>query len=384
MPEPPGIYYHVANCLENCIIVLSGSDEYEMVRSLRNIWMYNMYTEQWRKHVIPAQNDAPPRTEDFCAVVIEGDIYMFGGWVAAEDRGRQQHFTNALWKLTRTPNQCFKWREVMARNKKKIPSPRECHSGWEYNGQLWTSGGYGLTLEGYLNDHGDFSGTIHGKNNQLLCYDPWSQDWRNLKPSGTVPEPHSEHTSTIIGDKVSMYGGFSTKPNRIYQLSMVSLTWTEILSGQPKPRYREMCSLIAVTEDQIVLHGGSTSKKRFNDTWILDLPSLSWTRYEASQAKPRSGHTGNVGIGSSIIIIGGIMDSQKKDGSFDSEIYNDAFSVKLEPKTLQQLAIQKIHHHKDVLPWKRLPNLLQTRFLFPVVDADEGRQKHGYITKQQT
>ena len=279
---------------------------------------------------------------------------------------------NAVWKLTKTPNQCFKWKKSMARAKKKTPSPRGNHSGWDYKGQLWIFGGHGHTLAGYLNEHGDFSRNT-GANNQLLCYDPLSEDWRNPEPSGTVPEPHSDNASTIIKDKVWMYGRFSTDSDHIYQLNMVSLTWTKIQFGQLKPPHRQMCSLTAVTEYQIVLYGGwcSTSDETLSDTWILDLSSLSWKLYEASQAKLRSGHTQNVGINSSIIIIGGRTSRWKEDGTFYCEVCSDVFSVKLEPMTLQQLTIQKIYHHQDVLPWKLLPNSLKSRFLFPVVGADK-------------
>ena len=51
------------------------------------------------------------------------------------------------------------WSKVVAQNKAKTPSPRLGHSGWEYEGQLWTFGGTGLSLylDDYLTDHGDFN-----------------------------------------------------------------------------------------------------------------------------------------------------------------------------------------------------------------------------------
>ena len=71
MHKFPGICNHVAVCTENHIIVFGGSND---KASLHNIWLYNVYTEQWGKHVIPGGEVAPPRTQDFCAVVIEGDV----------------------------------------------------------------------------------------------------------------------------------------------------------------------------------------------------------------------------------------------------------------------------------------------------------------------
>ena len=277
MTEPPGMCDHVAACVENHIIVLGGIDESYKALPLRNIWMYNVYTEQWGKYVIPKGKKVPPGTMDSSAVFIQGDIIMFGG--------RRVHpvteYTNAVWRLSRTPKRHFEWSKHMTRTKKKAPSPRLCHSGWEYKGQLWTFGGEGPPLAGYLSDYGDFWGNVFGENNQLLCYDPLSKDWRNLNPSGTIPEPRASHASTIIGDKVWLYGGYCLHPelfyDELYELNMISLTWTEIQFKQLKPLYRASCSLTAVTENQIVLHGGqSTSYESLNDTWILDLSSLSW------------------------------------------------------------------------------------------------------------
>ena len=376
MLEIPALSCHVAVRVENHIIVFGGVDENNDLLSFRNIWMYNVYTEEWGKHVIP-DGIIPPGAVYPGAVVIKGDIYMFGG---SEYIHEWNNFTNAMWKLTRTPKCCFEWRKGKERAKKKTPSPRNSHSVWEYKGQLWTFGGEGPPLKGYLNNHGHFSGNcgiIPGQNNQLLCYYPLTEDWRNLKPSGTIPKPRTRQASTIIGDKVWIYGGESA--NRIYDelylLNMVSLTWTKIQSGQLKPRCRYMCSLTAVTENQIVLHGGlSTSNEILNDTWIFDVSSLSWKNYEASKCKPRCGHTGNVGINSGIIGVGGETEAWDENGFFSVPVYRGAFSVKLEPlpKTLQQQAIEKIYQHRDALPWTLLPDSLKTRFLFPVVvdDAD--------------
>ena len=76
-------------------------------------------------------------------------------------------------------------------------------------------------------------------------------------------------------------------------------------------------------------------------------------------------------MNSSIIFIGGEMKEWDWNGSFSPWVYSGAYSVRLEPKTLQQLAMQKIYHHKVVFPWKLLPHSLKTLFQFPVVVADE-------------
>ena len=364
MLEILAMYSPCAVCVENHIIVFGGKDENDEPLSFHNIWMYNVYTEQWGKHAIPEEKEAPPETLYPGTVVIDADTYMFGGWVCAEE-----DYTNEVWRLTRTPECCFEWRKGKARRKKQTPSPRRCFVAWEYAGQLWAFGGCGWPLVSYLNDHGDFDDL--GRNNQLLCYDPISEDWRNLNPSGTIPEPHFDPVSTTIGDKVWMYGNFLTNQGQIcsnlYQFNMASLSWTEIQPEGLKPPCLNLCSLNAVTANQIVLHGCEDVLEESNDTWIFDQSSLSWKEYESNKGYARCNHTGTACLNSGVIIIGGER-CIEDDDEFQWYVLSDVFPVRLEPKTLQQLAIQKIHHHRDDLPWKLLPNLLKTRFLFPVVD----------------
>ena len=358
--ELPARFHHAAVCIENHIIVFGGYGKNNQLLSLHDIWMYNMYTEQWGKHVIPESKLAPLGTGSACAVVIAGDIYMFGGLALEEDCLYSVQTTNAVWKLTRTSKQCFKWRKGMEKNQKKTPSPRFYHTGWEYTGQLWTFGGFGESLAGYLDDHGDFD-FVRKENNQLLCYDPSSEEWQNPKPSGTVPGPRSYHATTIVGDKVWMHGhNRGGKCDELYQLDMVSLTWTEVQTGQFKPA-RALFSLNAITESQLVLYGGNSINdfESLNDTWIFDLASLSWKKYQATRGTPRCYHTGTACMNNNVTIIGGSACGKPT-------IHNDTFSLRLEPKTLQMLAIQKIYQHQDVLSMELLPNSLKKLFLFPV------------------
>ena len=235
----PQICSHVAVCLEKCIIVLGGEDEYHQALSLRNIWMYNLYTEEWRKHVIPGNKIVPAGTLYSCGVVIGADIYMFGGGGVWDHASGRRNCTNALWKLTRPSKQYFEWSEIVTQPQAKSPSPRYAHSGWEYAGKLWIFGGHGLPLAGYLNDHGDFkedamlwgNRNLYGKNNQLLCFNPSSGVWRNINTSGTIPRPCDSHATTIIGEKVWVHGGtdldHTFKIHDLFQLDMIFLDLDE-------------------------------------------------------------------------------------------------------------------------------------------------------------
>ena len=172
---PPKSFEHMAVRVKHYILVLGGTWKKREKIPLRKIWMYNICTQQWQKYVI-TRKKAPPATLAACAVAIEEDVYMFGGYDLQKDTT-----TNALWTLNRNTQGCFVWDEIVTSNNKKTPSPRSHHSGWEYSGKLWTFGGGGLALQPYLNDYGDFiwNSSLERPiaNNQLLCFSPYSEEW---------------------------------------------------------------------------------------------------------------------------------------------------------------------------------------------------------------
>ena len=124
MTEVPGRCGHVAVHFDNDILVTCGNGLNFQGISPHEIWLFNIYTKQWRKHQIPDKQKAPPPTVNACAVVIKRDLYMFGGQHALNTK------TNDIWKLSKTPQGCFSWTKSKYENGMKLPSPRCQHAGW--------------------------------------------------------------------------------------------------------------------------------------------------------------------------------------------------------------------------------------------------------------
>ena len=172
-----------------------------------------------------------------------------------------------------------------------------------------------------------------------------------FKCSGSIPLPRESHASTIIGDKVWLYGGHNIAIvfDELYEVNASSLVWTHVQSGKTKPQGCVSCSLNAITHDQLLLYDGGTYHRTLSDTWILDLPSKTWKQYRPGDYHHR-GHTGSSGIYSNSIIIGGYR------STVDScDDHPATFCIMLEPKSLQQLAMQTIYKHHKALPWQCLP-----------------------------
>ena len=174
--------YHVAVCLNNCIVVIGGNDANHGAISSYVAWQYNLYTEQRGEHKIANTQDAPTLAiKKSCGAVLGTNIYMFGGF-----NGESYIQTNDLWKLSKSKEGQFNWTKTVFHWKEKLPSPRDGHRCWEYRDCLWVFGGCGQPLPGHLNDHGEFS---NGLNNQLLCFNPCNKTWTNPQCFGTVPAP---------------------------------------------------------------------------------------------------------------------------------------------------------------------------------------------------
>ena len=350
-----GRYSHVSVHFEHYILVFSGRDLNHQSCSHHTIWMHNLYTKEWRACELSKSEIAPPPTAGACAVRVGEAVYMFGGIRLNKAPGLSAYY-NDVWQLGRSQDGLFFWCKIKIIDSAKMPSPRVDHSGWEYDGMVWTFGGHGDPSVGFLNDHGDF--TDHNPlvtfNNQLLCFNPSSDEWMVLKCFGSVPRPRSQHSTTILRDKVWMYGGhdltrITARFNELYHLSMRSFEWTQIQTGNPQGLF--FSSLTAISDTMLLLHG-ENQVSTTSESWVIDLLTQTWKQYTREKDPPRLHHTGHTSINNNVIIIGG------SNRSYDCTA---TFYVMLEPRSLQQLTMQIIFKHKDVLPLKYLPKTLTTR-----------------------
>ena len=345
---------HVALRLNHNTVVIGGVN-YKMSDQLLittdEIYMYNLYTEQWRKHQI--QGNKPTPRYRACAAVIGTAIYIFGG----RNNNTCECF-NDLWQFTRIARGDFSWCKVEFECDAKLPSPRFDHSAWRYEDCMWVFGGKVDTehRSEYLNYHGAF---LDGTTNQLLHYNPSTQLWTNHNTSGAVPSPRGGHSTALIGDKVWLFAGASLSvfnPDTcFFELDMKSRTWTEIPTNNTMPIPHHGCSLITLSDSQLVVHIGTTDFPDHSDMWLIDVPTKTWRQYTPIKDQFRSGQTGTAGVNRCAIIFGGAFESDEEDKEHLGPSSPLLLHVMLEPNSLQQLAMKTIYNERDELPWMCLP-----------------------------
>ena len=264
---------------------------------------------------------------------------------------------------------------MLAKDQAQTPSPRQYHCAWEYGEKMWVFGGYGLPPTGYLNDHGNFvpylqpSG-LPGVNNQLLWYDPSTGTWTNVKYSGEVPSPRCKAFTTVITEKMWLYGGSNDRVvtnDSLYELNMQSFVWTQIETNMPRPQVKFTggfhAPLTQISADQFVLYGGTRGGNLniSNIPWIFDVQSHTWSRHPKTEGHPQWSHKHIVLVTclkNNVIIL-----AKKTKSAWIQDEATD-FSVMLdciEPKSLQHLAIQMIYKHRSKLPWESLPRKLSCK-----------------------
>ena len=369
--------------LQDSILVFGGMLRYREATP-RNIWVYNLYTEQWRKYATDESKRAPPAKGLTCGIAIEQDIY-----VVTWEPENNTHAT--LWKLTRNRKGYFSWSDIVV---ERLPSFRSNGGAWEYGKKLWMFGGHGPhpAEDGYINEYVDFvhsfyfsdsrTGQItqYGANNQLICFEPSRREWTSLKCSGNVPSPDPEQRhghSALIGNEAYVYR-HQERLSDFHKLDMRNLTWTEIRTVPQIPQLLDDTTVNAITRNQLVLHGRvievnkTQHQAQFQTqylrgekktkTWILDVDSMSFREYTATKDFDRTDHRGVGALNSCVMIIGGAHPSQlslSSEGgmypSHESAYYPSSYCIRLEPNSLQELAMKMIYENLAALPWKLLP-----------------------------
>lgn len=253
--------------------------------------------------------------EGQCASVIDGKMYVFGGVSHTNDDEPIE-----CNELLVYDGEIDKWAKVDSLGDK--PMSRV--------GATMSAVGSKLYLFGGLNND-------HGWLNDVNLFDSVLNKWETIEVKGKGPCPRDKLCSTVIGEKIYLFGGFGPQSleeelteeeidtededipeeadqnaahfgwfNDIFVFDTVSCCWTNPMQmnlGVPTARAASsMCSY----GKKIIIFGGRDSEARRNDVNIFDTETRKWQTFDVSGKKPatRSFHTCSV-VGNRMVIIGG-------------------------------------------------------------------------------
>uniref|UniRef100_A0A1B0CAT5 Fibronectin type-III domain-containing protein n=1 Tax=Lutzomyia longipalpis TaxID=7200 RepID=A0A1B0CAT5_LUTLO len=333
-PQPRPRHGHRAVAIKELMVVFGGGNE----GIVDELHVYNTVTNQW--YVPATKGDVPPGCAAYGFVVDGTKILVFGGMV---EYGK---YSNDLYELQATK---WEWRKLKPSPPDKGivgPCPRLGHSFTLVGDRVFLFGGLANesddpknNIPKYLNDlyvlnirtepmtwevpqtigerpppresHTCVLYTDKSRRNFLVIYggmsgcrlgDLWlldtdSMTWSRPTTAGNPPLPRSLHTSTLIGHRMFIFGGWvpfipdegkvvAEKEwkctNTLACLNLESMTWEELsidMGVENIPRARAGHSAVGIQSRLYVWSGRDGYRKSWNnqvrvcckDLWYLEV-----------------------------------------------------------------------------------------------------------------
>ncbi|KAG2769665.1 Dynein alpha chain, flagellar outer arm [Phytophthora cactorum] len=208
----------------------------------------------------------------------ETAVYMFGGCDHKSPPGP----TNELYRLDVTNG--YTWSKLTSsQSDDEVPAPRWRHSAILFEKNIIIFGGF--AAEKRMNDLWIF-------NTELKV---WEQKYAQSFWEG-LPQCRGAHSATLVGEKMYVFGGYGgngfgrTDFNDLHALDLHSFKWQEIQSDGEKPEPRSGHQTCLVKEQLLVI-GGWNSFKQFQDIFVFDLPTKTWSLLSIPLYSPICNHT---------------------------------------------------------------------------------------------
>ena len=167
-----------------------------------------------------------------------------------------------------------------------LPSPRAQQS-MVYD----PSSGRVIMFGGYSTDPDGNNGVDV---NDTWAYDPTKNTWTNLQPSGTLPSPREQQSMVydsssrvviMFGGRSGMGGSFDF--NDTWAYDPATNTWTELSPSGTLPSARVAPSMAYDSSaGRLIMFGGAAGSSIFDDTWAYDSRRNSWTELSTSGTGP--------------------------------------------------------------------------------------------------
>ncbi|XP_056646193.1 host cell factor 2 [Diorhabda sublineata] len=311
-PQPRPRHGHRAVAIKDLMVVFGGGNE----GIVDELHVYNTATNQW--FVPVTKGDVPPGCAAYGFVVDGTRLLVFGGMV---EYGK---YSNELYELQASK---WEWKKLKPKQPKlgPPPCPRLGHSFTLVNSKVYLFGGL-------ANDSADPKNNVPRYLNDLYTLDIRSNpvQWDIPQTNGPAPPPRESHTGVAYIDKkkgrsfLVIYGGMSgCRLGDLWILDTETMTWVkpQVSGITPLPRSLHTSTLIG---HRMFVFGGwvplvadevktATNEKEWQCTSTmacLNLETMNWDELdiqvesEANLPCARAGHCA-VGISTRLYIWSG-------------------------------------------------------------------------------
>jgi len=221
-----------------------------------------------------------PRAAHSCNLV-GTRLYVFGGW-----NGKK-----GLNDLHVLDTETMEWSSPTVTG--TAPTTRNNHATFVVGTKLYVHGGH---------DGSKWLADLH-----MLDTATEEHRWSIPVVAGKPPSARACHTTTRLGRKLYMFGGYDGSKcfNDLDVLDLDTMTWIQPRVSGQLPQARN-AQTVTVVGKRLFLFGGHSGNKHLRDLNVLDTETMTWTQPEASGVPPPGlrGHTANL-IGQKVFLFGG-------------------------------------------------------------------------------
>lgn len=330
---PPGCAAYGFACDGTRLLVFGGMIEYG--RYSNDLYELQTATWEWR-HVRPKapKNEAAPCPRlGHSFTMIGSQVFLFGGLANDSDDPKDNipRYLNDLYILDTRPGQpAMQWERPVFFG--TPPSPRESHTAVAYIPKSSNSTSTNTTMSNNVNNNNGctngssipgakliiYGGMAGCRLNDLHILDIATMTWSNPKLSGPSPLPRSLHSSSLIGNKMYVFGGWVP-----HQGANESKDWNPAVENDPN---QPLPPIIHEKEWRCT-----------NTLAVLDVDTLIWQYVSQdsdndSVPKSRAGHCATP-ISTRLYIWSG-RDGYKKAANKNQVCYNDLWYLETEPPSV--------------------------------------------------
>ncbi|CDW58845.1 Kelch 4 and F-box-like and Kelch 3 and RVT 1 doma in containing protein [Trichuris trichiura] len=183
-----------------------------------------------------------------------GSIFVFGGMTSTFG------FLNDIWKFNLTTRV---WKRLPSKG--DLPRPKASSSLIAYGDKLILFGGWCPSQWRACRPGNVFCDNLH-------CYCISTGAWTSIPSRGTGSEPLANHSASLIGDWMILFGGLTPSgcTNKIRVFDIRRKVWFLPLTSPVRPSPRCLHSQVILDDEHLLIVGGECmGKTNLFDVWLL-------------------------------------------------------------------------------------------------------------------